>query len=168
MPIVVVGNDLRRRAREAAEPPEHVLGVAGVGEVVLQLVVDRLAGRDDEVVSDAALRVEIGDESPHQPRLADARGERERDGRKRPLEVRAGRVERTDALQACRKVAVLRGVDRVADRRQALQRGFLRLAQAQPPGDVGDVVFVAEPFVNLHRRPPPIRRRRRRLRRRRC
>ena len=57
-------------------------------EVGDQLVVDGQVRRQDEEVSDAVGQVQVGDEGAHQPRLADAGGQREAERRELALEVR--------------------------------------------------------------------------------
>ena len=84
--VVVAGDDQRRLLREFGDPLEHVLRRVA-REVRDELVVDRQVGREHEEVVDAVRQVQVGDEGSHQPRLAHARGQREAQRRKLPLEV---------------------------------------------------------------------------------
>jgi hypothetical protein len=84
--VVVAGDDQRRLLRELGNPFEHVLRRVA-REVCDELVVDRQVGRKHEEVVDAVRQMQVGDEGPHQARLAHARGQRETQRWKFALEV---------------------------------------------------------------------------------
>ena len=72
-------------------------------EVGDQLVVDRQVRRQHEEVVDAVRQMQVADERAHQPRLADAGGEREAQRRELALEVRDRRELAANRLQCGRQ-----------------------------------------------------------------
>ena len=84
--VVVSRDDEGRIHREIGYAAKHVLRARGA-EVGDELVVDGQVRREDEEVVDAPLEVEPCDESPHEPSLADARGQGEAERGEVALEV---------------------------------------------------------------------------------
>ena len=84
--------------------------------------------------------VQVADERAHQPRLADAGGQREAERRETPLEVRDASETRcgSTASAAARSASLLRRHD-LGDAVEDFQRLPLRRAQAQAAGDGVDV-----------------------------
>ena len=81
------GDHLGRGGGELGNALEHVLRRVG-REVADQFVVNGQVGCQHEEVLVAIGRIQVADERTHQPRLANARGQREAQGREVALEVR--------------------------------------------------------------------------------
>ena len=140
--VGVPGDDHRGFGGEFGDAGEDVLRRVR-REIRGQLVVDGQIGGEDEEVAEAVGQVEIADEGPHEPGLADAGGQREAERWKLPLEVGHRRELAADGLQGGLDVRPLLGRGDLGDPVQDLQRPPLGWAQAQPPGDGVDVAVHA-------------------------
>ena len=138
--VVVAGDDRRGIRRELRDALEDVLrGVRS--EVGDQLVVDGEVRRQHEEVPDGVRGVQVADERPHQPCLADAGGQREAEGREVALEVRDLRKLGADGRQCGGDIRAPPWRHELAEAVQDLQRLALRMAQAQAIGDGGDLAM---------------------------
>jgi hypothetical protein len=114
--VVLARYDLRGVAGKLAEALEDVFWRVR-REVADQLVVDRQVGREHEKVPDAALAMEIRDEGAHEPRLANAGGQREAERGEIALERPDRRELRADHLQGRHGIGRLRRRDDLHDPR---------------------------------------------------
>ena len=104
-------------------------------EVGNELVVDRQIRGEHEEVADALGQVKVGDECPHQARLADAGCQREAERGEVPLEVRDVRKFGVNGGERLRGVLVFAQRKQVTNTVKDLERLALRGAQAQAVGD---------------------------------
>jgi len=143
--IRVARDDHRRVDGKLADTFEDVLGRVR-REVGDQLVVDRQVRGEHEEVPDALGLEQVGDERAHQPRLAHARGQREAQRGKVPLEFFDGGELALDRFQRRSWVGVLGQGDDLADAGQDFQRVALGRPEAQ---SVADGVWMLETHGEL-------------------
>ena len=134
--VVVARDDQGRLLRKLRDALEDVLGRVA-GEIGDELVVDGQVGRQHEEVVDAVRQVQVGDERAHQPRLADASGQREAQRGELAFKVLQRREFRFQRGKDGRHVLVVaeqirRGLDGAHELRKRLR---LRRAQRQSASD---------------------------------
>src|SRR5213592_5236629 len=101
------------------------------GELALKLVVNSQVRREHEEIVDAVRQVQVTDESPHEPRFADAGGQGKTNGRKFALEIRHDRELGPNRIERCLRVRALSWRDKLRHAVKNLQRTPLRRTQAQ-------------------------------------
>ncbi|MNX82778.1 hypothetical protein D3C86_1145160 [compost metagenome] len=140
MLIILTRDHLWHVHGEVGHAREDVLGGVG-GEVRDQLVVDGQVGGEDEEVADALDPVQVGDEGPHEPGLADARRQGEAERGELPLEVRHARVKRPHGVERRIEVLSLFEGEGIDDLGEDLERSLLRRAQAHGVAEGRDGCF---------------------------
>ena len=152
--VVLAGDQHRRIVRQFGNALEHVLGAAGQ-EILLQLFVNGQIRREDEEMPAAPGDEQPGDDRPHQPRLADAGGERKAQGGEVALELFHRRVSGANRLQPMLEVGVLAQFQPFQQVGQDVQRLALRGAQGKCLGDLACSTASVDAFIHRtlpHRR----------------
>ena len=134
-PVIVIRDNLRLYGK-AAQPPEHILRTAVITQILLELLIDRGIGRNHEKVPDVVLRIQIGDESAHQPGFTHTGGQSKSQRHEIPLEIRTNRIHSMNCTQCCFQIHALAQGHCIRDFFQDFQRFCLRLAQRHHTADI--------------------------------
>ena len=101
--VVVARNHYGLVVDKLRNAPEHILFIGWVTKIANQFLVKRQIRSQDKEMSNAFLQIQIGNASPHQPRLTNARGNRKGKRRKITLEILALQADFLYLLHFCFK-----------------------------------------------------------------
>ena len=108
---------------------KHIFDRRLLREIIDQFVIDRRVGGEDEEIFGTAREIEIRDERAHQPRFADAGGEREAERGEVPLKRFDTGIGFPDFSEKRRQIAWRAEIHMRQHIAENAQRQFLRPAQ---------------------------------------